>query len=84
MEKLQLEKSEFTLRKRFKLRQKGINTCVVYDSHGQLKCYYEQFRCTMGYTQTQHPLLFLDTQLDKESFKALVKEFSVNPVTDDS
>jgi len=83
MEKLQLEKREITGKKVKHLRQKGLTPAVVYDSHGQ------SINVTMSSSDAQWlyknttSTTILDTQLEKESFKALVKEFSINPVTDE-
>lgn len=83
MEKLQLEKRSITGKKVKHLRQKGLIPAVVYDSHEQ------SINVTMSNSDAQWlynnttSTTILDTQLGKESFKALVKEFSINPVTDE-
>jgi len=83
MEKLQLEKRSITGKKVKHLRQKGLIPAVVYDSHEQ------SINVTMSSSDAQWlynnttSTTILDIQLEKESFKALVKEFSINPVTDE-
>jgi len=83
MEKLQLEKREVIGKKVKHLRQKGLTPAVVYDSHGQsINVTMSSSDAQWLYTNTTSTTI-LDTQLEKESFKSLVKEFSANPVTDE-
>jgi large subunit ribosomal protein L25 len=82
MEKLQLQKREVLGKKVRHLRKEGLTPAVVYNSKG------ESFNTSMStsdaewlYRNTTSTTI-LDTELEKDSFKTLVKEFSINPVTE--
>lgn len=83
MEKLQLEKREITGKKVKHLREKRITPAVVYDSHGNSVNVSMNSSDTDWLYRNTTSTTILDTQLEKETFKTLVKEFSINPVTDE-
>lgn len=83
MEKLQLQKRKITGKKVRHLRTDGLTPAVVYNSKG------ESTNTTMSnsdadwlYRNTTSTTI-LDTQLEKDSFKTLVKELDINPVTEE-
>ena len=83
MEKLQLEKREITGKKVKHLREKGVTPAVVYDSYGHSVNVSMNSSDTDWLYRNTTSTTILDTQLEKEAFKTLVKEFSINPVTDE-
>lgn len=83
METLKLQTRDVLGKKVRHLRKEGLTPAVVYNSKG------ESLNTTMStsdadwlYRNTTSTSI-LDTQLEKKSFKTLVKEFSINPVTED-
>lgn len=83
MEKLQLQKREITGKKVRHLRKDGLTPAVVYNAKG------ESFNVVMNSTDADWisrnttSTTILDTTLEKDSFKTLVKELNINPVTDE-
>ncbi len=83
MEKLQLEKREILGKKVRHLRKDGLTPTVVYNSKG------ESINVSMSnsdadwLSRNTTSTTILETQLEKDSFKTLVKELSINPVTDE-
>ncbi len=83
MEKLQLQKRDVTGKKVRHLRKDGLTPAVVYNGKG------ESFNVVMNTTDADWinrnttSTSILDTTLEKESFKTLVKELDINPVTDE-
>ena len=83
MEKLQLQKRDVTGKKVRHLRKEGLTPAVVYNAKG------ESLNVVMNTTDADWinrnttSTSILDTNLDKDSFKTLVKELNINPVTDE-
>ncbi len=82
MEKLQLEKRDVTGKKVRHIRNEGFVPAVVYNSKG------ESFNVSMNasdadwLSRNATSTTILDTSLEKDSFKTLVKEFDINPVSE--
>lgn len=83
MEKLQLEKRDTTGKKVKHLRKNGITPAVVYDAHMNSTNVSMSSSDADWLYRNATSTTILDTQLEKENFKTLVKEFSINPVTDE-
>jgi large subunit ribosomal protein L25 len=83
MEKLQLQKREITGKKVRHLRKEGLTPAVVYNAKG------ESFNVAMKTTDSDWisrnttSTTILETTLENDSFKTLVKELDINPVTDE-
>lgn len=83
MEKLKLEKREILGKKVRHLRKQGLTPSVVYNSKGEcINTSMSSSDADWLYRNTTSTSI-LDTQLDKDSFKTLVKEFDINPVTEE-
>ncbi len=83
MEKLKLQKREVVGKKVRHLRQKGLTPAVVYNAKGEsINTLMSNSDADWLYRNTTSTTI-LDTQLDKDSYKTLVKEFSINPVTEE-
>lgn len=83
MEKLQLQKRKITGKKVRHLRTEGLTPAVVYNSKGEsTNTAMSNSDADWLYRNTTSTTI-LDTQLEKDSFKTLVKEFDINPVTDE-
>ncbi len=83
MEKLQLQKREITGKKVRHLRKESLTPAVVYNAKG------ESFNVAMKTTDADWisrnttSTTILETTLGNDSFKTLVKELDINPVTDE-
>lgn len=83
MEKLNLQKRDIVGKKVRHLRKQGVTPSVVYNSKGEcINTTMSSSDADWLYRNTTSTTI-LDTQLDKDTFKTLVKEFSINPVTDE-
>ncbi len=83
MEKLKLQKREVLGKKVKNLRKDGLTPAVVYNSKGDsTNTSMNSSDADWLYRNTTSTSI-IDTQIDKDSFKTLVKEFSINPVTED-
>lgn len=83
MEKLQLQKRKITGKKVRHLRTEGLTPAVVYNSKGEsTNTAMSNSDADWLYRNTTSTTI-LDTQLEKDSFKTLVKEFDINPVTEE-
>lgn len=83
MEKLKLQKREVLGKKVKNLRKDGLTPAVVYNSKGDsINTSMNSSDADWLYRNTTSTSI-IDTQIDKDSFKTLVKEFSINPVTED-
>ena len=83
MEKLQLEKRDIVGKKVKHIRREGLVPASVYNSKG------DSFNVSMSVSDADWlsrnatSTTILDTVLGKDTFKTLVKEFDVNPVTEE-
>lgn len=81
MEKLQLQKREILGKKVRHLRRDGKTPAVVYNSKGESQnAVMSSSDADWLYRNTTSTTI-LDTDLEKGTFKTLVKEFDLNPVT---
>jgi len=82
MEKLNLQKRDVLGKKVRHLRKQGLTPSVVYNSKGECtNTSMSNSDADWLYRNTTSTTI-LDTQLDKDTFKTLVKEFDINPVTE--
>lgn len=82
MEKLNLQKRDVLGKKVRHLRKQGLTPSVVYNSKGEcINTSMSNSDADWLYRNTTSTTI-LDTQLDKDTFKTLVKEFDINPVTE--
>ena len=81
MDKLKLQKREITGKKVKNLKKEGLTPAVVYNSKGESKNVSMSTSDADWLYRNATSTTILDSELDKDSFKALVKEFGLNPVT---
>ncbi len=83
MEKLKLQKREILGKKVRHLRKQGLTPSVVYNSKGEcINTSMSSSDADWLYRNTTSTSI-LSTELGKDSFKTLVKEFDINPVTEE-
>jgi len=82
MDTLKLQKREITGKKVQKLRDEGLVPAVVYDSKTESRnVLIDASDADWLYRNTTSTTI-LDTEFGKDKFKALVKEFHIDPVTE--
>ncbi len=83
MEKLTLQKREITGKKVKNLKKEGLTPAVVYNSKGESRnVSIDSSDADWLYRNTTSTTI-LDTEFGKDTFKSLVKEFGINPVTEE-
>jgi len=83
MEKLKLQKRDVLGKKVRHLRKEGLTPAVIYNSKGEsTNTSMSSSDADWLYRNTTSTSI-IDTQIDKDSFKTLVKEFDINPVTEE-
>ncbi|OGC43938.1 hypothetical protein A3J98_02460 [candidate division WS6 bacterium RIFOXYC1_FULL_33_10] len=83
MEKLTLQQREITGKKVKNLKKEGLTPAVVYNSKGDSKNVSMSSSDADWLYRNTTSTSILDTEFDKDTFKSLVKEFSINPVTEE-
>ena len=83
MDKLKLQKRDITGKKVKKLKDEGLTPAVVYNSKKESKNVSINTSDAQWLYRNATSTTILDTEYEKDSFKTLVKEFGVNPVTGD-
>lgn len=81
MEILTLQKRDITGKKVKNLKAEGLTPAVVYNAKGESKNVSLNTSDAQWLYRNTTSTSILDTQFDKDSFKSLVKEFGINPVT---
>lgn len=83
MEKLKLQKRDVLGKKVRHLRKEGLTPAAVYNSKGEsTNISMNSSDADWLYRNTTSTTI-IDTELEKDSFKTLVKEFDINPVTEE-
>ena len=83
MEKLQLQKREITGKKVRHLRKDGLTPAVVYNANGESINVAMKTADADWINRNTTSTTILETTLGNDSFKTLVKELNINPVTDE-
>lgn len=81
MKNLILQKREITGKKVKNLKEQGLTPGVVYNAKGESKNVSLDTSDAQWLYRNTTSTSILDTQFEKDSFKSLVKEFGINPVT---
>jgi large subunit ribosomal protein L25 len=82
MEKIKLEKRELVGKKIKKLREENLVPAVIYNSKGESENVSVDKGTAVQLYKTATPTTILDVELGKKSKKAIVKDFDINPRTD--
>ncbi len=83
MDKLKLQKRDITGKKVKNLKKDGLTPAVVYNSKGDSRNVSMSTSDADWLYRNSTSTTILDTELEKDSFKTLVKEFGLNPVTEE-
>lgn len=83
MNKLKLQKRDITGKKAKRLKKEGLTPAVVYNSKKESRNVSISTSDAQWLYRNATSTTILDTEYEKDSFKTLIKEFGINPVTGD-
>jgi large subunit ribosomal protein L25 len=82
MEKIKLEKRELVGKKIKQLREENLIPAVIYNSKGESVNVTIEKGTAVQLYKTATPTTILDLEIGKQTKKAIVKDFDINPRTD--